>query len=308
MNDLILLYGTEAVMLLIAIGILMPTILNRRRETDDAALEGEAERKDARDALLFALRKEKVRLDEEFRKGLLSKENHASLIEDLRIRTLEEMKGGDPLAGKPLKVTRTQLAAGVVVGMALLSAVCYGFLGSPELMRLEEDQKVLQGTASADSIEVYLKDNPKDGRAWILLAHRRIDAGDFERAVPAYKNARSVNDKIAADPDIMLEYGAAVFTAKDIRSYKDAKEAVSKAWELQPENVKAIELTGIAALATEDWALAKKAITAIMSKTSRDRPEYARFEEAIRFLDEQIKAREELMKKFEGKPSAPAAQ
>ena len=94
---------------------------------------------------------------------------------------------------------RIRLAVGVTSMMVLLSALCYGFLGAPEVMRLTEDQKVLQGTASAEAIETYLGDNEKDGRAWVLLAHRRIEGATSRGAAAAYREAFRVEKKIAAE-------------------------------------------------------------------------------------------------------------
>lgn len=293
MTDRAILYAIEFVMLAVAIAALMPTILRAGKRSGESLGTD-----DARATLEAALRSEKSRLDDELTRGAISKTLYESLLADLRTRALEETRALDSgevpsLDQEPVtKSMRFKLAAGVTSLMVLLSAACYGFLGAPEIMRLAEDQKVLQGTASAEAIETYLKDNARDGRAWVLLAHRRIDAEDFKGAGAAYREAMRVEKKIASDPDILLEYGAAVLTANDEEFLGDAKAALLKAQSIEPDNPKAIELVGMAAFATQDWVLAKRQLERMLEGMSPDRAEYIRFEQTIRVLDERIKANE----------------
>ena len=300
MTERAILYAIEFVMLVVAIAALMPTIFRadsaRGRES-----AGKAQEADSRIELEEALRSEKARLDDELARGLVTQAIYEQLLSDLRSRTLEELRAlqskenVSPDAEPVTKQMRIRLAVGVTSMMVLLSALCYGFLGAPEVMRLTEDQKVLQGTASAEAIETYLGDNEKDGRAWVLLAHRRIEGGDFKGAAAAYREAFRVEKKIAADPDILLEYGAAVLTANDAEFLDDAKAALLKAQTMQPENPKAIELVGMAAFATKDWVLAKHQLEIMLSRMTPDRPEYMRFEETIKVLDERIRADREAL-------------
>lgn len=293
MTDRAILYAIEFVMLAVAIAALMPTILRAGKGSGESLGTD-----DARATLEAALRSEKSRLDDELTRGAISKTLYESLLSDLRARALEETRALDsgevplPDAEPVTKSMRFKLAAGVTSLIVLLSAACYGFLGAPEIMRLTEDQKVLQGTASAEAIETYLKDNARDGRAWVLLAHRRIDAEDFKGAGAAYREAMRVEKKIASDPDILLEYGAAVLTANDEEFLGDAKAALLKAQSIEPDNPKAIELVGMAAFATQDWVLAKRQLERMLEGMSPDRAEYIRFEQTIRVLDERIKANE----------------
>lgn len=293
MTDRAILYAIEFVMLAVAIAALMPTILRAGKRSGESLGTD-----DARATLEAALRSEKSRLDDELTRGAISKTLYESLLSDLRARALEETRALDsgevplPDAEPVTKSMLFKLAAGVTSLIVLLSAACYGFLGAPEIMRLTEDQKVLQGTASAEAIETYLKDNARDGRAWVLLAHRRIDAEDFKGAGAAYREAMRVEKKIASDPDILLEYGAAVLTANDEEFLGDAKVALLKAQSIEPDNPKAIELVGMAAFATQDWVLAKRQLERMLEGMSPDRAEYIRFEQTIRVLDERIKANE----------------
>ena len=178
------------------------------------------------------------------------------MLADLRRRILEEQKPAlndeeKNLSRAPLKATRGELAAIVIALVTFVSVGSYWFLGSPEMLELAQAQKVLQGTASAESIETYLEKAPKDGRAWVLLAHRKIDEGDFRTASRAYKAAR---DSSARDPDVMLEYGAAVLTAKETELYADAYKALNEALVMKAGDPRAEQLALMGAVAIEDWS------------------------------------------------------
>lgn len=299
MTDRLILYAVEALMLLAAIAILMPTILKRRSESgapEETTADLAKDAVEARANLAQALRGEKARLDADLARGAVTPELYRSLLADLESRAVTEANelqaSADEAAAyakaKPLRVSRGVFAAAVAVGFAVLSAGLYAKLGAPELMQLQKEQAVMEGKASAEAIETYLEDAPKDGRAWVLLAHRRIDAGDFQGAADAYRSARAADAKIRQDPDIMLEYGAAVLTAQDQAHYGDAKRVLLQALGLQPENDKAVELVSLAALATQDWPLAKKQIEYMMTKTPPDSAQYMRFEGTVRKLDQLI--------------------
>lgn len=298
MTDRVILYAVELLMLLAAIAILMPTILTRRSDggaPDAAASDIAEDAKEARANLAQALRDEKARLDGDLARGAVTPALYQSLLADLESRAVaesRELKASEDeaaaYAAKPLRIPRGAFAAAVAAGFAVVSAGLYAQLGAPELMTLQKEQAVMQGTASAESIETYLEESPKDGRAWVLLAHRRIDAGDFMGASQAYRSARAADEKIRQDPDIMLEYGAAVLTAQDKAHYGDAKRVLLQALGLQPENDKAVELVSLAAMATEDWPLAKKQIEFMMTKTPPDSAQYLRFEGTVKKLNELI--------------------
>ena len=169
-----ILYAVCAVMLIIALAALLPTIFRAK----------EAETEDVRNAraesfVSEALRAEKAQLDSDYADGRLDQEHYDAMLADLRRRILEEQKPAlndeeKNLSRAPLKATRGELAAIVIALVTFVSVGSYWFLGSPEMLELAQAQKVLQGTASAESIETYLEKAPKDGRAWVLLAHRKI--------------------------------------------------------------------------------------------------------------------------------------
>lgn len=281
-----ILYFVCALMLIIAVAALLPTILRAKDAAPEAERDAQAEALAAE-----ALQAEKARLDEDFAAGRVDREHYEALLTDLRRRVLEEQKPAlneeEKSAPKadPLNLSRRQLAALVTALVCTISIGSYAFLGAPEMLGLAQAQKVLQGTASAQSIEDYLKSAPKDGRAWVLLAHRRIDAGDFRGAAEAYRNARESSPKIARDPDVSLEYGAAALTARDPQFFADANKALQEALAQKPGDPRAEQLALMGAVAAEDWARARDLTRMMLERMPPDSPDYMQAEQTLRMLE-----------------------
>ena len=280
-----ILYAVCAVMLVIALAALLPTIFRAKEAETEAASAERAEK-----LVSEALRAEKAQLDHDFAEGRLDRAHYEAMLSDLRRRILEEQKPALSEEEKgaervPLKITRGALAALVIALVTFVSVGSYWFLGAPEMLELAEAQKVLQGTASAESIETYLEKAPKDGRAWVLLAHKKIDEGDFRTASRAYKAARDASEKIARDPDVMLEYGAAVLTAKETALYADAYKALREALVLKAGDPRAEPLALMGAVASEDWSGAAALVRSMIQKMPPDSADYMQAEQTLRMLE-----------------------
>lgn len=188
------------------------------------------------------------------------------------------------------RLSRVQLAVSVAVLITVVAGGSYAFLGSPEMLELTNAQKVMEGNASAESIEAYLKTAPKDGRAWVLFAHKKIEAGDFRAAARALRTAREVEPKIARDRDVMLEYGAAVLTAQESDWYADANRVVKEAYGLMADDPRAERLAVMAAIAAEDWAWAVDVVRAMLPRIPPDSGEYMQARETLVMLEARAKA------------------
>ncbi len=294
-SDRLMLYGLMGLMLLAALAFFLPTLW--RFWKADGAEPEEAPRSSP---AVEALREEKRRLDRALREGEMDEAHYAACLRELERRVLVESgERQDETAAEMqeteedpgvLRLSPWMLTLAVAAFLFAVPPALYTLLGAPELMRLAEDQKVLEGTASAESIRAYLKDNAGDGRAWILLAHRQVEADDFAGAVLSYREGRRVQPKVRNDPDIMLEFAAAILTAGNPADFPEAKAVLQEALDADPGNLKATELIVIAALSTEDWPLALRELRFLMTKMSPDNPMYMRYEEMARGLEAEIEA------------------
>ncbi len=290
-----LLYVICALMLLAAIVAVLPTVLRAKNDVNGEALDREATALATK-----ALQAEKAKLDADRSLGRISEAEYESLLTDLRRRVIEEQKPAADPTGAPSSSANAKPSTRLVL-ITVVAGGSYAFLGSPEMLELTNAQKVMEGNASAESIEAYLKTAPKDGRAWVLFAHKKIEAGDFRAAARALRTAREVEPKIARDRDVMLEYGAAVLTAQESDWYADANRVVKEAYGLMADDPRAERLAVMAAIAAEDWAWAVDVVRAMLPRIPPDSGEYMQARETLVMLEARAKAAAD-QKKTEVKP------
>lgn len=275
MTDTVLLYVVFGVMLVAAIAAILPTFLRARpndaHEDEHAAF------------LRNSLREEAERLEAEFAQGLHTEEAYRSLREDLERRAVEEMKETEATKSRVVPVSLRNAVIGVVALMVCVPVMCYQLLGAPEVMLLVKDQQVFQGEArDVEQIREYLKVNEKDARAWVLLARRSVETEDYRTALEAYRKGRSLNEKVAADPEVMLELTATILTLNERSAFPEAKELVRKALGVDPESPRPLEMAAIVMLTAEDWKGAVPYLESMLAKSSPDTPQYLRLAELLR--------------------------
>ncbi len=274
-TDEIILYSLFVVMTLIAMAFVVPTLMrvSEKHQPREEALEH-------REALSAALREEKQRLDEDRRRGLVREADHALMMEDLERRALEESAQIESA-----ETSRTFSPAIVIGAVAALFAVVtimgYGLKGSPELMRLADDQRVLEGTANVEQLQIYLKDNRRDGRAWVLLARKLAEKDDFAGAVNAYRTAREVMTKVRNDPSVTLEMAAALLTTHNRKDTAEALPLLEEVHNMRPEDVRITQLLVMAATDLEEWKRAADAMESLLMTMSPSSPDYMEAREML---------------------------
>jgi cytochrome c-type biogenesis protein CcmH len=98
-----------------------------------------------------------------------------------------------------------------------------------------------------DDLVRHLARNPRDGRAWVLLARRDFADNRYADAASAYENALAASDRVATDPAIWCEYADALGMTQDGRLEGRPRELVMKALALNATHPKALEMAGSAA-------------------------------------------------------------
>lgn len=287
MSDEILLYLVLLGMLMLAVGMLIPSLMRIGQSADNRQAEDEAYGEE----VVEAFRRQLAALDEERRKGAITEVRWQELSDDIRRRMLEEHDAvfHDPNAtalSANGHVSRPLVLGCVVVGMVALSVGFYAAKGAPELIELEKAQHVLSGQAATPDIEHYLAKNSKDGRAWVLLAHRYVESGTYDKALEAYRNACRVNTKVANDPTVMLELAATLVTVGGDDNFKEAQPIVEKALEKLPGDNRALELLALTATANQDWKTAADTVARLLEGMSPDTPTYMRYEATLKRLRE----------------------
>lgn len=285
MSDTVLLYVLFGVMLIVAIACLMPTFFHGVHGNDAVTDEHEA-------FLRESLREEAEKLEAERKAGVHTEETYRALREDLERRVLAEMKEWEETKSHRAPVSLRNTMIGVVALMVCVPVFCYQLLGAPEVMLLVKDQQVFQGKAQdVEQIRDYLKVNPKDARAWVLLARRSVEREDYRTALEGYRKGMSLNEKVASDPEVILELVATILTVNDPNNMEEAKGLVKKALEISPDNPRVQEVGAITLLAAQDWAGALPLLEHMLSVMTPDTPQYLRLEGLVKETRNKAEAR-----------------
>lgn len=104
----------------------------------------------------------------------------------------------------------------------------------------------------------HLERNPRDGRAWVLLAREEFAGDRFHEAAQAYARALDVGPTVARDPGIWCEYADALALANGGVLAGRPRELIAHALELDATHPRALEMAGSAAYEAREYALAAR--------------------------------------------------
>ncbi len=150
----------------------------------------------------------------------------------------------------------------LALGIPLLAGSLYFTLGNyqaishsaemsvdPEALKLAEINKMVGGLAEK------MKVNPDDAKGWLMLGRSYKALDQFPKAVDAFANAyRLLGDQA----EVMLLYADAIAYANDKNLAGKPTELVFKALALEPDNMNALWLGGMAKAQQGDSATAIK--------------------------------------------------
>jgi cytochrome c-type biogenesis protein CcmH len=109
-----------------------------------------------------------------------------------------------------------------------------------------------------DVLVAQLERNPRDGRAWVLLARLETVADRHAEAAADYAKAVAASTKVAADPAVWCEYADAVAMAQGGLLAGKPRDLVMHALALDARHPKALEMAGGVAFEERDYVAAAK--------------------------------------------------
>ncbi len=225
-------------------------------------------------------------LEREHKAGLVSQAIYEESVEDVRRRALEEL-GAAP-KGRRLETHQKAVFAALSGFVAAVSLAVYSAVGAPGMIPFVDSQSTQRlmradGTLAAaapqydeELMRAYLKRNPGDERAWVLLARLLVKQSDWKGAVEAYKSALDLGRKVSRDVEVWTEYAASVMSLPEQDAYETGLPIVQKALELDEANAQAHELAAIACLETRRWGQARVHLEYLLSRLTMDSPRYRR--------------------------------
>jgi cytochrome c-type biogenesis protein CcmH len=199
-------------------------------------------------------------LKENRRLGGLSQAQYEEQLADLEQALSDDLDIKSHVS--PVKSQGRWMVYVLVLGIPLLAGSLYLTLGNsqaishsaemavdPDALKLEEINKMVNGLAEK------LKNNPDDAQGWLMLGRSYKVLEQYPKAVDAFANAyRLLGDQA----EVMLLYADTIAYANDKNLVGKPTELIFKALALEPDNMTALWLGGMAKAQQGDTVTAKK--------------------------------------------------
>jgi len=247
-----------ALMSVIALGLVLPALLRGRPHA-----KGVSRR--AANAVIHAA--ELAALDREFEAGSLTADAHNAARDEVLHRVLAEDEA-DTRIDTPSARWR---GAAVALTAPLVAGALYLAVGNPAaIMEATAGAAATPSAISAPQLEQHLRNAPRDGRAWIVLARMQMDGNRFADAAQAYEQALASSAKVAVDPLIWCELADALGMAQGGTLRGRPRELIEKALTLKGDHPRALEMAGSAAYEAGEYAKTVQYWTALLAQLPAD--------------------------------------
>lgn len=219
--------------------------------------QGAARWADPREANLAALRAAWAELERDRAAGLIAPDQHQGARDELASRALEELdEGAAPATRRPARL------AAIVAALAipLAAFTLYGAIGEPQAIASARAFQDFAGPLDAERAPAFrnqlarhLADNPRDARAWALLARLELALDRFRESEAAFERALA-DRKVARDPGVWCDYADAAGLAQGGRLEGRPAQFIARALELDAAHPRALEMSGSLAIEKGDYA------------------------------------------------------
>lgn len=224
-------------------------------------------------------RQELDELQAEVDRGAIAPDEAARAREELQRRLLEEAR--DESAGAPL-IGRRHAAVAVAVLLPALAVALYFAVGTPGALEEAEAPPVGAEADYVARLESHLKRQPRDARAWVLLAREQAERNDFHAAAASYEKALAVPPgKVAKDPNVLCEYADVLGMTQGGRLTGKPMEYVMQALAIDPQHRMALEMAGSEAYAAGRYAESAKHWRALLEQLPPGSEQHAQLAAAV---------------------------
>ena len=260
---MILFWLVCALLIVIAFAFVLPTALQRNDKSQRAVAD---ERKHANIAIY---RDQLSELEADLKNGIVSEEQYAQDRDEIERRLLEDTAGAAPAKRKGATATvpaaNRNTAYAIAFGLPLAAVIFYFQIGTPDSLtgtpRVESPPPAAQTNepsqeqiaARVEALAKRLQSNPNDAEGWVMLGRSYRSMERYGEAAGAYAKATELKPD---DADLFADYAFVSAMANDQRLAGQPTELINQALKLDPENVKALELAGLAAFQAKDYTKA----------------------------------------------------
>jgi cytochrome c-type biogenesis protein CcmH len=265
-----------ALFIVIAFAFVLPTALQRPDKSQQTTAD---ERKLANIAIY---RDQLSELEADLRNGIVSQEQYAQDRDEIERRLLEDTAGTTPATPKGAKVAPASrsTAYAIAFGLPIAAVIFYLQVGNPESITQQPrpvaaapsasgERSQEQIAANVEKLAQRLKANPNDAQGWTMLARSYNSMERFGEAAGAYAKATELQPN---DADLLAEYAFATAMASNQSMEGRPMELVNQALKVDPDNAKALQLAGSAALQSKDYAKAIDYWQRVLKQVPPDSP------------------------------------
>ena len=263
-------------MVAIALAFVLPPLLERAPKN---AADGKKE------ANLEIYRDQLSELEADLRNGIISPEQYQQDRDEIERRLLDDVSLADELTQTKTKSMASGRgpAYAVTLGVPVIAVALYLLLGNsavwsgaattapqaPFAGRPQGNGQMSQPAIEANvaSLAKRLEQNPADVEGWIMLARSQIALQKYADASNAYAKATTLKTN---DADLLADYAFAMAMANGRQLQGQPFEIVRKALQIEPQNVKALELAGSAEFEAKNYKRAIDYWQKVLAKTPVD--------------------------------------
>lgn len=266
---MILFWVLCACLIVIALSFVLPPLLQKSTETTE---ETDDERRQANIAIY---RDQLSELESDLKNGIVSQEQYDQDRSEIQRRLLEDTKTPEIRSKQaPASSSRATVYA-LALGLPLIAIGFYLKVGEPKGLSkaaiappetagmVDDGRSQQQIEANVTALAKRLETNPSDGAGWQTLARSYSSMERWNEASAAYAKATTL---IPDNADLWADYAFATAMAGGRQLQGKPMEFIAQALKLEPDNLKALELSGSAAFQAKDYKKAIEYWQRVMSK------------------------------------------
>lgn len=270
-SDLIFWICAAALLLLLEVCLYFGLRSSSKKEYEDTDLNG------------LVYQDQFQTLSREMAEHRISQTVYETELAELEARAIEETESPEVKYchrawTKPISVLLFLL----IPAAALVLYFCWA---NPSLVSYKGTPEALAAVQPADRIgqlRKFLKESPKAVRAWLALADEYGREGQYKEALNAMNKAFLVSPNgVAKTADYRVQRAVFALETSDPMLRTQAIADLEKAVKLEPSNIRALELGGIVAYQSGQYAKASEFWQELLLLTPQDSPAYSRLLDAI---------------------------
>lgn len=247
MNSTTTFWIVSALLVIVALAFMLPPLLRKRQNAAPSGRRG----------INIAVYRDQLKeMEADHRNGLLSDDQFATAKVELEARLAEDaIETGEDVqpvskSGRVLGYTLAGLLPAAAFGLYLL-------IGNPGAINAVASVPMPQGEHDImkliQQVEEKTKSDPNNGEAWSILAKTYAAVGHWPEALTAYEKAIALRPDV---PAVMTGYAEALAINNGRVLAGKPMELILKALEKDPQDLKGLELAGIANFQDKNYAQA----------------------------------------------------